>query len=96
LVAVGESGGIYEVNPQGEGKLVFKAEENHVLCLKSDRTGDVIAGSGGNGLVYRVSKAGRATVVFESPFEEVRSLVIDGEGNIYAAAGGTATKGRKD
>ena len=94
--AVGENGGIYEINPQGEGKLILKAAENHILCLKTDRGGQLIAGSGGNGLVYRLTKSGKTTVIFESPYEEVRSLAVDADGNIYAAADGTSSRAKKE
>lgn len=76
--------------------MFFKAEENHILCLKKTARGDVVAGSGGNGLVYRISAEGRASVLFETPHEEVRSLALDREGSIYAGASGTPSRTRKD
>ena len=76
--------------------MIFKARENHVLCLKQDKNRDIVAGSGGNGLIYRISRGGKAAVIFESPFEEVRTLAFDLDGNIYAAAGGAPKRGRKE
>jgi len=96
LAAVGESGGIYEILPEGEGRLVFKTPENHILCMKFDRNGDILAGSGGAGLVYRISRTGKGAVVFESGFEEVRSLALDLDGNVYAAAGGAQVRARRE
>ncbi len=96
LAAVGESGGIYEILPEGEGRMVFKTPENHILCLKFDRNGDILAGAGGAGIVYRISRTGKGAVIFESGFEEVRSLALDLDGNIYAAAGGTSVRTRKE
>lgn len=96
MAAVGESGGIYEILPEGEGRMVFRAPENHVLCLKFDRNGDIVAGTGGAGMVYRVARSGKAAVIFETGFEEVRSLALDLDGNLYAAAGGASSRSRRD
>ncbi|GAH36853.1 unnamed protein product, partial [marine sediment metagenome] len=79
-----------------EGKLILKAEENHILCLKRDTDGDLFAGSGGKGLLYRISKAKKASILFESPHEEIKSIALDKEGNIYAAASGVVIKPKQE
>src|SRR4030042_624970 len=53
--AVGESGGIYQISPLGEGRMLFKAAQNHILCLEKTARGDIVAGSGGNGLAYKIA-----------------------------------------
>ena len=88
LAAVGETGGIYSINNLGEGNLILKAEENHILCLERAANGDLYAGSGGKGRLYRFARNQTPSILFESPFEEIRALAFDGQGNIYAAAGG--------
>jgi hypothetical protein len=96
LAAVGETGGIYRIGPQGDGQQMLKAEENHILCLRQGSGGEIFAGTGGVGVVYRISAAGRASALFESAYEEIRSLALDAEGRVYAAAGGSPSRARKE
>jgi hypothetical protein len=76
--------------------MIFKAEENHILCLRRDRAGNIIAGSGGGGSVYRIAPGGRAQILFETPYEEVRSLAVDADGSVLAAAGGQSKSRKED
>jgi len=92
LVAVGENGGIYEVNPAGAGRQLFKARDNHILCLVQSSGGDLLAWQRRAGQLYRISTSGRVSVIYDSGYEEVRNVVLDGEGNIYISAGGAPSK----
>ena len=83
------------ISPLGDGRMIFKAAENHVLCLEGRP-----AGTSSPARAATASSTGSArtaaTVIFETPFEEVRSLALDLDGKIYAAAGGSPTRARKD
>ena len=47
--------------------MIFKAQENHILCLRLDKNRDIIAGSGGTAS-FTGSGKGKAAVIFESPY----------------------------
>jgi hypothetical protein len=91
-IGVGEGGGIYKVNNQGKGEIFFRCPQNHILCLRINNKGEILAGTGSKGLVYKFTSTGTPSVLFESPYEEIRDLIVDKEGNIFVAAGGRTPK----
>ena len=91
-IGVGESGGIYKVDSSGKGEIFFRCPQNHVLCLRTNNKGEILAGTGGSGLVYKFTSIGTPSILFESPYEEIKDLIYDKEGNIYVATGGKVSE----
>lgn len=85
ICAVGLNGGVYRVDPNGEGVQIFAAEDAHIVAVYLTRNNSILAGSGDRGVIYRIDNR-KAKVLFDSPFEEVRGICEDKDGNIYFSA----------
>src|SRR5208337_937407 len=93
----GDKGQIFRVDPSGKGALFFDSKQTHIMCLRLDAQGNLLAGSASNGVIYRVSPQGKAFVLYQATLPEVHDLAIDAEGHIFAATlGGAGTKGSPD
>jgi hypothetical protein len=85
ICAVGNSGGVYQVAPDGQGVQVFAAEDSHIISLYISGNNSILAGSGDRGILYRIDNR-KVKVLFDSPFQEVRGICEDNEGNVYFSA----------
>jgi len=84
--ATGPNGQVFVVDPAGQGKVLYRAKQKHMLCLAIDKHGTLYAGSDTEGLVYRIDpKTGKAYVLYDADEPEISAIVLDDEGNIYAA-----------
>src|SRR6185436_7649872 len=85
LVATGDKGIIYRVNPDGNGQPFYDTDETNVVSMAVDRDGNLIAGGDPKGYVYRISPDGKAFVLYDSGMREVHSVAVGPNGTIYAA-----------
>ncbi len=85
ICAVGLNGGVYRVDPSGEGVQIFAAEDTHIISVYITSNNSILAGSGDRGVIYRIDNR-KAKVLFDSPFEEIRGICEDKEGNIFFSA----------
>ncbi len=85
ICAVGNSGGVYQITPEGEGAQIFAAEDNHIISLYISGNNSILAGSGDRGILYRIDNR-KVKVLFDSPFQEIRGICEDNDGNIYFSA----------
>jgi sugar lactone lactonase YvrE len=61
-VGTGESGKIYRVktaNATPESSLLFDTSDSHIICLTTDKAGNLYAGTDSNGLVLRFGADGK-------------------------------------
>jgi sugar lactone lactonase YvrE len=85
ICAVGNSGGIYRIDPAGQAVKIFTSEDTHIISLYITRSNSILAGSGDRGILYRIDDR-KVKVLFDSPFEEIRGICEDKSGNIYFSA----------
>lgn len=85
LVATGDKGVIYRVNPDGKGSAFCDTDETHIISMAVDKDGNVIAGGDPKGYVYRIAPDGKTFVLYDSGMREVHSVAVGDNGNIYAA-----------
>jgi hypothetical protein len=92
IVATGDAGKIYKVNPEGKVTLACTCEDSQVLSLALAADGSVYAGTGPHGQLVRIPPTGRARIIARDLGSYVWSLAVDARGrNVYA---GTGPKGR--
>jgi len=88
--ATGPNGRLLRLGPAGEVSEVFKAEQNHLLCLAVDsESGNVFVGTEPDGLVCQIDAAGKASVLYDAEESEVRALVLGADGKLYAGTAQT-------
>lgn len=85
ICATGNSGGIYQITPEGEGVQIFAADDTHIISLYISGDNSILAGSGDRGILYRIDNR-KVKVLFDTPFQEIRGICEDSEGNIYFSA----------
>lgn len=85
IFAVGNSGGVYEIDKTGTVSNIFTPEDSHVISLYITRNNSILAGSGDRGILYKIDNR-KVKVLFDSPFDEVKGICEDKEGNIYFSA----------
>ena len=84
-MGTGSDGRVLPVEP-GEAKPLLSLESGQVLCLASDKAGNVFAGTSPDGIIYRIS-GGKAEEYFATTQQYVWSLVFDDAGALYAGTG---------
>lgn len=89
-LGTGHDGKLFQVEPNGTGKLFFDSDELDVTALAVDSEGNVYAGTSPNGKVYRLTRQGQATVFFDPEDTYIWSLVFFRD-SLYV---GTGIKGR--
>jgi hypothetical protein len=93
-VATGEKARIYLVKKAGddpEKTILFKTKESHIICLTTDKEGNLYAGTDPNGLVIRFSSEslktnGKPFALLDSPLREIHDLSIAPDGSLYVLA----------
>lgn len=89
-LGTGHDGKLFQVEPNGTGKLFFDSDELDVTALAVDPEGNVYAGTSPNGKVYRLTRQGEATVFFDPEDTYIWSLAFFRD-SLYV---GTGVKGR--
>lgn len=87
-VGTGDSGKVFEVDPQGNGSLFFQADEINVSAMALDGAGDLYVGTSPDGKVYKVTAPNQATEFFDPKEKYIWSLLFDDSGNLYVGTGG--------
>ena len=90
-VGSGDKGKVFQIDPQGKGRLFFDSEELEVHALVVDKRDNLLVATSPNGKLYRVTPQGSASTLFEPREKYIWSLAMDQQGNIYA---GTGIRGR--
>ncbi len=85
LVATGDKGVIYRVNPDGKGETFYDTDETHIMSMIVDKDGNVIVGGDPKGYIYRITPEGKGFVLYDSGMREVHAVALANNGNIYAA-----------
>lgn len=85
ICAVGNSGGVYRIAPDGQADKIFTSEDTHIISLYITRDGGILAGSGDRGIIYRIDNR-KVKVLYDSPFDEIRGICQDKDGNTYFSA----------
>ncbi|HTW94930.1 MAG TPA: hypothetical protein VMD30_09070 [Tepidisphaeraceae bacterium] len=86
--ATGPNGELYEINPDGSNKVLYKSDEDNLTSLISDGGNLLYIGTDPDGLVIRLNrKTGDWFVLYNAAEEEITSLALDSAGNLYAATG---------
>lgn len=85
ILAVGNSGGVYELDKSGNTSKIFTPEDSHIISLYITKNNSILAGSGDRGIIYRIDNR-KVKVLFDSPLDEVKGICEDKEGNIYFSA----------
>ena len=82
--ATGPKGELISLDMAGGEPTVVQTQQEHLLCLAVDPSGNVFAGSAPGGLIYRISPDGARSVVFDADETEVRCLFLSRDGVLYA------------
>ncbi len=90
VYAATTSNKIYKVSQGKADVFATLTDVDSVLALVVDRTGALLAGTGGDGKVFRIDAAGSASVYFKTDDAFVASLAAAPDGALYA---GTSGKG---
>jgi len=88
-VGTGESGKIYRVktaNATPESSLLFDTSDSHIICLTTDKAGNLYAGTDSNGLVLRFGADGKPFALLDSPLREIHQLSVGPDGSVYVLA----------
>lgn len=85
IFAVGNGGGVYEIDKTGNVANIFTPEDSHIISLYITKNNSILAGSGDRGIIYRIDNR-KVKVLFDSPFDEVKGICEDKEGNIFFSA----------
>ena len=88
-VGTGEGGKIYRVrsaNAVPTASLYFDSSDSHIITLKTDRAGNLYAGTDSNGLVLKFGPDGRPFALLDSPLREIHELSIGPDGSVYVLA----------
>ncbi|HSF14410.1 MAG TPA: hypothetical protein VLK65_02530 [Vicinamibacteria bacterium] len=90
FVGSGNDGKIYEIDPQGNERLVADMEELQVHALAADRQGRIYAGTSPRGAVYRIEPDGTHDVFFDPDERYIWALAFDSAGRLHVATGDAA------
>ncbi len=88
-VGTGEGGKIYRVrsaNAVPSSSLFFDSSDSHIVALKTDRSGNLYAGTDSNGLVLKFGLDGKPFALLDSPLREIHDLAIGPDGSVYVLA----------
>lgn len=110
VLATGTEGQVLSVEPatfdaeadENPGlEVLLDGEQVNVLCLASDGSNVIFAGTDTQGLIYRITLTDDGPsvyVVFDAPEPEIGALLVDDQGELYAGTAGAdqARPGRLD
>ena len=69
----------------GKPKLHYDPKEKHLLCLRPDGKGGLLAGSGDKAILYRITGPGKARAIHDFDATELRDVALAADGTIYVA-----------
>lgn len=82
--ATGVTGKIVVIDAQFKVKVLWSADDQHVVSLVSDGHGGLLAGSAEKAILFRISASGQARALADFESQEVRAIATVGE-LIYVA-----------
>ena len=86
----GNDGRLYRIDSDGDGRVVFDADELDIHAVVADAGGTVFAATSPDGRVYRVTPDGETSTVFDPDDTYVWALAVASDGTLYAATGDAA------
>lgn len=86
-LATGHRGRLYQVDPQGKGKLLWTADRSEIFAVTLDAKGTLYAATSPNGKVYRIAPDGQATVYFDPKARYIWALETAPDGTLFVATG---------
>ena len=92
----GNAGRLYRVEPDGEGSVVFDADELDIHAVVAGSEGVVFAATSPDGRVYRITADGETSTVFDPDDTYIWALAVAPDGTLYAATGDAARIYRVD
>ncbi|MCE5272485.1 SMP-30/gluconolactonase/LRE family protein [bacterium] len=84
--AAGPSATVYRIVGSGKGQAVLRSDDQHIIALALDRSGNLLAGSSGKGLLYQVSPAGAVSILYDSQMKDIRSILVDKDNGLFVTA----------
>ena len=89
--ATGDRGCLYKIDPKGEARVLYRAKDNHLVCLAWSADGKLLAGTEGQGLLLEIDPgSGSGRVLFDAPFTGITQIVVAPNKWIYFAASAAA------
>ena len=89
-VGSGNDGRLYRIEADGDGEIVFDADELDIHAVAADAGGTVFAATSPDGRVYRVTPDGETSTVFDPDDSYIWALAVASDGTLYAATGDAA------
>ena len=89
-VGSGNDGRLYRVDSDGDGRVVFDADELDIHVVVAGAGGAVFAATSPDGRVYRVTAEGETSTVFDPDDTYIWALTVAPDGTLYAATGDAA------
>ena len=86
----GNDGRLYRVDSNGDGGVVFDADELDIHALASGGEGTIFAATSPDGRVYRVTSDGEVATVFDPDDAYLWALAVAPGGTLYVATGDAA------
>ena len=86
-VGSGNDGRLYRIDSDGDGRVVFDADELDIHAVVADAEGAVFAATSPDGRVYRVTPDGETSTVFDPDDTYIWALAVASDGTLYAATG---------
>ena len=89
-IGSGHDARLYRVEPDGDGRVVFDADELDIYALVAGDGGTVFAATSPDGRVFQVSPDGDTATVFDPDDTYIWDLVMASDGMLYVATGDAA------
>jgi hypothetical protein len=86
----GNDGRLYRIDSDGDGQVVFDADELAIYAVVAGAEGAVFAATSPDGRVYRVTPDGETSTVFDPDDTYIWALAVASDGTLYAATGDSA------
>jgi len=89
-IGSGSNGRLYRLDSDGNGRVVFDADELDIYTVVSDGQNGVLAATSPNGRVYRVSATGDTAVILDPDATYIWALTPTSDGGVYVGTGNPA------
>ena len=83
----GDDGKLFEIDGEGQTRLLFDSPEIAIHALAVDAEGIIYAGTAPDGLIYKIEPDGQIATLVHTGSHYVWALTFDAEGDLYAATG---------